>query len=142
MKISDFATVVDKRIPTDLDPDYDVDYGSGTVLFDEELKLDYSIDNRFIDGRVRLVIVQSEYLIFSGEKIKDNSAFTVYLYAYDEDDGYGAITFDGSMEEIKDLGGLDDFIYEVVTNKRQLFIDRGSSVCTGDMPEYEKELEI
>lgn len=142
MKITDFATIVDKTIPTNLDPDYDVDYGYGTVLFDDELKLDDSIENRYIDGRIRLVVVQSEYLFFGGEKVKDNSAFTVYLYAYDKEDGYGAITFDGSMDEIRDLGGLNDFIYEVVTNEKDQFVDRGSSICTGDMPEYGKELEI
>lgn len=142
MKIADYATVVEKTIPTDLDPDYDVDYGYGTVLFDEELELDDSVENSYIDDKVRLVVVQSEYLIFGGEKVKDNSAFTVYLYAYDKKDGYGAVTFDGSMDEIKDLGGLDDFIYEVVTNEKELFVDRGSSVCTGDMPNPSKELSM
>lgn len=142
MKITEFATIVDKTIPTDLDPDYDVDYGYGTVLFDDELKLDDSVENCYIDGRIRLVVVQSEYLFFGGEKVKDNSAFTVYLYAYDKEDGYGAVTFDGSMEEIRDLGGLDDFIYEVVTNEKELFVGRGSSVCTGDMPDPSKELSM
>ena len=142
MKITDFATVVDKTIPTDLDPDYDVDYGHGTVLFDEELKLDSSIENRYIDGRIRLIVVQSEYLFFGGEKVKDNSAFTVYLYAYDKEDGYGVVTFDGSMDEIRDLGGLDDFIYEIVTNEKELFVDRGSSVCTGDMPDQSMEMSM
>ncbi len=142
MKLDDFTTIVNKSIPTDLDPDYDVDYGYGTVLFDDELKLDDSVENRYIDGRVRLVIVQSEYLFFGGEKVKDNSAFTVYLYAYDKEDGYGAITFDGNMDEIRDLGGLDDFIYEIITNEKELFVDRGSSVCTGDMPISSRELSM
>ena len=142
MKITDFAKVVDKTIPTDLDPDYDVDYGYGTVLFDDELELDGSVVDRFIGNRIRLVVVQSEYLIFEGQKVKDDSSFTVYLYAYDKDDGYGAIAFDGSMNEISDLGGMDDFIYEIVTNEKGLFIDRGSSVCTGDFPEISKGLDI
>ena len=89
-----------------------------------------------------MVVVQSEYLIFSGEKVKDDSAFTVYLYTYDKEDGYGAVTFDGGMDEIRDLAGLDDFIYEVVTNEKELFVDRGSSVCTGDMPDLSRELSM
>ena len=104
--------------------------------------MDSSIESRFIDNRIRLVVVQSEYLFFGGEKVKDNSAFTVYLYMYDKEDGYGAITFDGNMDEIKDLGGLEDFIYEVVTNEKELFVDRGSSICTGDMPDPSKELSM
>ena len=142
MNITDFATVVDRTIPTNLDPDFDVDYEYGTILYDDELKLDSSIESRFIDNRIRLVVVQSEYLFFGGEKVKDNSAFTVYLYMYDKEDGYGAITFDGNMDEIKDLGGLEDFIYEVVTNEKELFVDRGSSICTGDMPDPSKELSM
>ena len=137
MELIDFAEIVEKTIPTDIDPDYDVDYGYGTILFDDELKLNGFVENRYIDGRVRLVVIQSEYLFFCGEKVKDDSAFTVYLYAYDRDDGYGAITFDGSMDEIKELGGMDNFIYEVVTDEKELFVDRGSSVCTGDMPKSE-----
>ena len=142
MKITEFATIVEKTIPTDIDPDYDIDYEYGSVLFDDELKIDSPIGDRYIDNRIRLVIVQSEYLFFEGQKIKDNSAFTVYLYAYDLEDGYGAVTFDGGMDEIRDLGGLDDFIYEIVTNEKEIFVDRGSSICTGDMPGDEKELVI
>ena len=142
MKITDFAEIVDKTIPTDIDPDYDVDYGYGTILFDDELKLFSPLGDRYVDNRVRLVVVQSEYLFFEGQKVKDNSAFTVYLYAYDKGDGYGAITFDGNMDEIRELGGLDSFVYEVIANEKELFIDRGSSVCTGDMSDVQKELEI
>ena len=142
MKLKDFDKIRDKTIPTDLDSDYDADLESGKVLFNEEIELTGQTENRYLDNRVRLIIVQSEYLYYAGEKIKDDSVFTVYLYAYDKDDGYGAFTFDGSIDEITELGGIDDFIYEVVTNKKGLFSDRGSSVCTGDMPEKDMVMSL
>ena len=44
------------------------------------------------------------------------------------------------MSEIDELGGFDAFINEIITNEKEMFIDRGSSVCIGDMSNNYKEL--
>lgn len=137
------ATPVDKTIPTDLDPDFDVDWSYGTVLYDEELMFNDGIYRmRYADGRIRVVVLRSEYLEYSGKRVKDDSAFQAYIYAYDRNNGYGAIVLDGSMSEIDELGGLENFVYEIITNEKELFIDRGQSVCTGDMPDRSMEMSI
>lgn len=137
------ATPVEKTIPTDLDPDFDVDWSYGTVLFDEEMIINDDVYAMSYAGRrIRIVVLQSEYLSYMGNRVKDDSAFQAYIYAYDKRDGYGAITFDGSMKEIEELGGIRNFVYEIITNEKEKFIDRGSSVCTGDMPDNLMEASL
>ena len=141
MKYTNY-NVTDKRIPIDLDNDFVVDWNYGDILFDEELEIASPYGDTYIDSRIRIVVLQSNYVEYLGVKKEDHSAYRVYQYAYDKRDGWGAITFDGRMSEIDELGDFDAFINEIITNEKEMFIDRGSSVCTGDMPDNYKELTL
>ena len=122
--VNKFAKVVDKTIPTNLDPYYDPnskEIKKLKTVYDEELKIK-TMKDVYHDDRVRVIV-----------KTKDNSSYLICTYAYMVDNGWGASEVQISSDELNDLG-LVGAIKEAVIGEKGLFDCRGSSVCTGDMP--------
>ena len=135
MNIETIARKTEETIPTDLIPDYEIDYEFGDLLYDEELILDPPYGDAYLNGRVRIAILQSEYAYYFGERRPDNSAYTFYLYAFDRERGYTAVNFDGEMKEIEEAGGPEPFLCRILTEDREILYRRGEFAFTGELEE-------
>ena len=135
MKIEAIAQKTQETIPTDLIPDYEIDYEFGDLLYDGELILNAPYGDLFLNGRVRIALLRSEYAYYFGERRADDSAYAFYLYAFDLERGYTAVNFDGEMKEIDEAGGVEPFLCKILTENRQTLYRRGEYAFTGEMEE-------
>ncbi len=135
MNIEMIARKTEETIPTDLIPDYEIDYEFGDLLYDEELILDPPYGDAYLNGRVRIAILQSEYAYYFEERKPDDSAYAFYLSTFDLERGYTAVNFDGEMKEIEEAGGLEPFLGRILTEDREYLYKRGECAFTGEMEE-------
>ena len=135
MNIEMIARKTRETIPTDLIPDYEIDYEFGNLLYDEELILDPPYGDSYLNGRVRVALLQSEYAYYFGERREDDSAYAFYFYAYDPERGYTAVNFDGEMKEIEEAGGIEPFLCKILCEDPQVLYKRGECAFTGEMEE-------
>ena len=124
MKIDMIAEIVEETIPTDLIPDYEIDYDYGDLLYEKELILKSPYGDPFLNGRVHVAVLQSQYAYYFGERREDDSAYILYFYAFDRERGYTAVNFDGEMKEIEEKG-LESFLCEILTEDRSILYRRG-----------------
>ena len=123
MKIDMITEIAEETIPTDLIPDYEIDYDYGDLLYEKELILKSPYGDPFLNGRVHVAVLQSQYAYYFGER-RDDSAYILYFYAFDRERGYTAVNFDGEMKEIEEKG-LESFLCEILTEDRNILYRRG-----------------
>ena len=130
IKITDFASIVDKSIPIDLDDEYIPN--PSDVIFDEELLLkDTGLHEVYEDGRVRVVICRPFVPGCVSIETENDDWYIVFVYDYGVSSGWGAWVFDINQKEINELGSMDDMIYEAIVGEKDILTTRGSSVATG-----------
>ena len=124
MKIDMIAEIAEETIPTDLIPDYEIDYDYGDLLYEKELILKSPYGDPFLNGRVHVAVLRSQYAYYFGERRRDDSAYILYFYAFDRERGYTAVNFDGEMKEIEEKG-LESFLCKILTEDRSILYRRG-----------------
>lgn len=134
MNVDMIAEIAEETIPTDLIPDYEIDYDYGDLLYEKELILKSPYGDPFLNGRVRVAVLQSQYSYYFGERRRDDSAYVFYFFAFDRDRGYTAVNFDGEMKEIEEKG-LEPFLCEILTEDRNILYRRGEYAFSDDLDE-------
>ena len=102
---------------------------------DEELILNSPYGDPYLNGRVRVALLRSEYAYYFTERRADDSAYAFYFYTYDPERGYTAVHFDGEMKEIDDAGGTEPFLCKILSEDPQILYKRGECAFTGEMEE-------
>ena len=119
MKIENFANIVEPSIPLDVDRDFIPEYSGRKVLFNKELVLkDKTLKTVYLNNHVRIIVLN----------IENSDIYEVYIYNYSPENRWQAYYLDGNIEEIEKLGGLNEFVYELVIGEKNLFSHRGSSI--------------
>ena len=120
MKLEQFCKIVAKpTIPTNIDVAFTPSFQGREILFCNEIAL-YNEDLKTIyrDNKVRIIIL----------KIENTDFLETYLYNYSPENNWEALFVGGCMEDIDNLGEIDDYIYELAIGEKGIFSKRGVSV--------------